>query len=107
MERIVIEPPTVAELTEYAEGLLDAYGIRLRRDARQLLSESIGVLCGNRYFDGYKSVKMLCEDIAYALYAEGFDKRGVRAADVERYAADGEYVQRMVVTIEKTHTIGF
>ena len=67
IERIEIEQPTLWDLTAYAKKMLDAYGIRLKPEAEKVISEAIGVLRGNKYFDGYKTVKMLCEDIAYSL----------------------------------------
>ena len=108
IERITIEPPTVQELTQYAKKLLEGYGITLISQTEKLLSGSIGELCNNKYFDGYKTVKMLCEDIAYSLYTDGFRKdKGLIPSDLSKFAKDSEYIQRMFVKIEKINRIGF
>lgn len=108
IERITIEPPTVQELTEYAKKLLEGYGITLISQTEKVLSDSIGELCNNKYFDGYKTVKMLCEDIAYSLYIDGFRKnKGLTPSDLSKFAKDSEYIQRRHVKIEKINRIGF
>jgi hypothetical protein len=81
------------------------------------LSESIDILLNNKYFDGYKTVKMLCEDIAYFLYTQDFmeckNKRDYRKemkiseSDLEKFVKDGEYIQGMLFKIEKKRRIGF
>lgn len=108
IEKVTIEAPTVKEFSEYAESLLSAYGIVLMREAEQLLSESIAVLCDNKYFDGYKTVKMLCEDIAYEMYIKGFEKgKDLPREALAEFSHNGDYVQRMIAKIEKTKRIGF
>ena len=108
IERLSIEAPTVQELMQYAKKLLDAYGITLTSKTEKVIFDSIDVLCGNKYFDGYKSVKMLCEDIAYTMYTAGFCKnKELLPADLSQFSKDGVYIQRMIVKIEKTKKIGF
>jgi hypothetical protein len=108
IERITLEPPTVQELTQYATKLLEGYGITLALQTKKILLDSIAELCKNKYFDGYKTVKMLCEDIAYSLYIDGFTKgTDVRPENFSKFAKDGEYIQRMIVKIEKTNKLGF
>lgn len=108
IERITIEPPTVQELTQYAQKLLEGYGITLISQTEKVLSGSIGELCNNKYFDGYKTVKMLCEDIAYSLYTDGFrNDKGLIPSDLSKFAKDSEYIQRILVKIEKINRIGF
>ena len=108
IERITIELPTVQELTQYAKKLLEGYGITLISQTEKVLSGSIDVLCNNKYFDGYKTVKMLCEDIAYSLYTDGFrNNNGLIPSDLSKFAKDSEYIQRMLVKIEKINRIGF
>ena len=100
IERITIEPPTVQELTQYAKKLLEGYGVTLISQTEKVLSGSIGELCNNKYFDGYKTVKMLCEDIAYSLYTDGFRKdKGLIPSDLSKFAKDSEYIQRIPIFI--------
>ena len=106
IERINIEPPTIQELTQYAKIILEGYGIKLLSKTENILSDSIGELHNNKYFDGYKTVKMLCEDIAYSLYTSGFRKDAeLTPSDLSKFVKDGEYIQRMVVKIEKIEKI--
>lgn len=108
IERIAVDAPTVDELTQYAKKILDIYGVTLSAQAENLVFEAIGELCKSKYFDGYKTVKRLCEDIVYALYTEGGKKSDeLSVADLSDFAKDGEYIQRMIVKIEKTKRIGF
>lgn len=108
IERIVIEKPLPQELTDYAAHMLLQYGITLKQDAEALLLQAIEVLCKNKYFDGYKTIRMLCQDIAYAAYIAGKQKaRRLDAEDLAQFAAGSEYISRMIVKIEKTARIGF
>ena len=108
IERITLEPPTVDELMKYAARLLGAYGFSLTAQAESILAESIGELCGNKYFDGYKTIKMLCEDIAYSLYISGFRKnKEIKTEDLTKFRKDSEYIRRMIVKIEAIRKIGF
>ena len=108
IERIAIEQPTLQELTQYAQKLLGEYGITLLAQTEQMISDSIEELRRSKYFDGYKTVKMLCEDIAYSLYTDGFKKdKALLPADLSKFSKDGEYIQRKIVKIEKFDRIGF
>ena len=108
IERVVIEKPLPQELTDYAAHMLLQYGISLKKDAEALLLQAIEVLCKNKYFDGYKTIRMLCQDIAYAAYIAGKQKeRRLDAEDLSQFAAGSEYINRMIVKIEKTARIGF
>ncbi|MBE6633258.1 MAG: hypothetical protein E7620_02825 [Ruminococcaceae bacterium] len=108
IEKITIEPPTLRELTEYAKRILKIYGITLSSEAEGVVSDSIDELCKNKYFDGYKTIKMLSEDIVYSLYVAGFDReREVDPSILIKFSKNSEYIRRMIVQIEKTKKIGF
>lgn len=117
LEHLMIDVPTVSELSEYAGKLLELYGFALNMQAKELLSESIGVLSDNKYFDGYKIVKILAEDIAYFLYTQDFEKYQrkrdhrkdiiISASNISKFSKDGEYIQGMIFKIEKIRRIGF
>ena len=108
IEKIVIEPPTSADLLEYANELLDRYGLRLTPRAKSIIADSIKVLSRSKYFDGYKTIKSLCRDIAYNVYVDGPPRAGFIPEDaVEKFAEDSEYIAGMLVKIEKVNKIGF
>ena len=108
LERVTIEPPTVDELMKYLEELLMAYGISVDESAKKLLSESVERLCHNKYYDGYKTIKMLGKDIAYSIYAERSNPgKPLSAAELTEFSKDSEYLNRTVTKIEKIRKIGF
>jgi hypothetical protein len=108
IERVNIELPKVEDLMTYGEEILSSYGLTLSGEAKAIVSESVKTLCKNKYFDGYKTVKMLCADIAYESYIEGVGKDGkLDASDVAKFSVDGDYIRRMLVKIEKKTQIGF
>ncbi len=108
IEKLTIEPPTVKELTDYAKELLKGYGITLKGNVERVIADSIDVLSQNKYFDGYKTVKMLCQDIAYSVYMDGpRGHKGFVLEDASAFAGDSEYVRRMTVRIERVKKIGF
>ncbi len=107
-EKVIIELPTTEEFLQYTLDMLYAYGISLDRGAEGLILESIGALCNNKYFDGYKTIKMLCEDIAYETYISGYNRiNALSANSIIKFKKDGDYIKRMIVKIEKTNKIGF
>ncbi len=107
IEQIVIEAPQNDELMKYVRELLSAYGLSLSTDAEDALSESIETVRGGKYFDGYKTVKMICRDIAYLAYANGKTDAILDLSNIKAFAKDSEYIQRMIFKIEKVKKIGF
>lgn len=108
IERINIETPTATELVEFVETRLSAYGLSLKLGAKSVIFESLKLICRSKYFDGYKTAKMLVQDIAYHAYSNGVKGRAALSeSDVEAFKKDGEYIQRMILKIKKTGKIGF
>lgn len=108
IERLTIARPTVADLLKYAKDFLQEYDLALSADAERLLSESIEELSENKYFDGYRSIKMLCEDIAYFLYTRELRKsNNITAEDLLGFERGGEYTRGRIFKISQTRRIGF
>lgn len=108
IERLTIARPTVADLLKYAKDFLQEYDLALSADAERLLSESIEELSENKYFDGYRSIKMLCEDIAYFLYTQELRKsNNITAEDLLGFERGGEYTRGRIFKISQTRRIGF
>ena len=106
IERIEIANPTATELADFVETRLAIYGLALSRLARETILESLKALCRSKYFDGYKTAKMLAQDIAYQAYSNGASGL-LSEGDVARFRCDGEYIQRMILKIKQTKKIGF
>ena len=109
LERVEIERPAKEDLLKYALEILSSYGIEADSSATKLLLDSIGALCKNKYFDGYKTVKMLSQDVAYASFIKGGkgEKLCLSAADLQGFSKESDYVRRTVIKLESTQKIGF
>ena len=53
IERVTIKKPTNEAFMDYLQSKLSAYGLELDEGAYKTVLDTIGVLCKNRYFDGY------------------------------------------------------
>lgn len=106
IEKIVISYPKTNDLFEYLESNLRKYGLNIENDAKELLLRTIETLRSNKYFDGYKTIKMLCHDIVYTVFSKR--KADSLTADMlSDFSAESEYVKRTIFNIEKKNRIGF
>lgn len=106
IEKISITSPEPEDLFEYLERNLQSYGLRLSEDAKELLLGSIEKLRSNKYFDGYKSIRMLYQDIVYTVFSEAKADL-LTAGMLANFSADSEYIRRMFTNIRRVHKIGF
>lgn len=106
IERVCLSHPDSDALLEYLSDRLEMYGLILEDDAKSLLKQSIDVLRSNKYFDGFKSIQMLYQDIVYAIFSRGKVDR-ITASMLREFEPDSEYVKRTVFNIEKVNRIGF
>ena len=107
IERVTVDKPTVDELVAFVESRVGAYGLKLNEDAVTLVREDIETLYKNKYFDGFKTAKMLAHDIAYQAYIESGDKKELSREDLSVFERDSDYISRMLAKIERTKFIGF
>ncbi len=108
LERVTLSLPKTEELFDYIEEKLALYGLSLAEDGRALLFKTIETLRESKYFDGFKSVRMICQDIAYEVFSqEDFRDYVLTAQDLKGFAYDSEYVNKTVVNMEKLSKIGF
>ena len=108
IEKLVIENPTLAELVSHAKTRLAAYGFTLDDSAASLLSDSLKLLRKNKYFDGYKTVNLMCLDIIYSIYTLG--KRScdvITLEDLALFSPESEYISRTAEKIKNARKIGF
>lgn len=107
IEKITLNLPKTAHLFEYIEGNLLGYGLSLSDDGKELLYATIEKLRKSKYFDGFKSIRLLCQEIAYTVFTEGKSDLGLLTAeDLAKFAPDSEYVERTVINFEKAVRIG-
>jgi hypothetical protein len=67
-EEITLSLPKTEDLFGYIEANLSGYGLTLSEGGRNLLFSTIEKLRKNKNFDGFKSIKLLCQDIAYSFF---------------------------------------
>lgn len=108
IEKITLSLPKTEDLFDYIAKNLYAYGISLTEDAVGLLFETIEEMRKNKYFDGFKSIKLLCQDIVYETYSKKpVENKELCAEDLKDFSADSEYVKKTLKKIQKVNEIGF
>jgi hypothetical protein len=70
LERVVIERPNVDEFAEYAQEMLNKYNISMDDASCRVIRDTLNEMRVNDYFEGYKTVKRLCDEIAYSAYSD-------------------------------------
>ena len=99
--------PKTEDLFEYIERKLSGYGLTLSDDGKQLLTATINKLRKNRYFDGFKTIRLLCQEIAYTVFSkENLVSYNLTAKDLADFAPDSEFVSKTEINFEKTRKIG-
>lgn len=107
IRRVSLLYPSVIQLADYLEHKLSTYGLKLEEKARELLSESIDELKENKYFDGYKTINRMCQDIVFDLCSsKDFSPLNITVEKLSRYSKNGEFVKSMKEII-KTRKMGF
>ena len=108
IERVEFYLPETSQLFDYVDDFMYRYGFTMRADAKKLLADSIDVLRESKYFDGFKSLQMLCSDIIYDLYTrENFDGYVITADMLADFSKDSEYIRRTIINRQKAGQIGF
>lgn len=107
IEKVTLSFPKTEDLFENIESMLNKYGLTLEDDAKRLLSDTIDKLRKNKYFDGFKTVMMLCQDIVYDVFSnENIGKSSLDAKMLSKFSSDSEYIKNMVANIERVNRIG-
>lgn len=107
IETVTLSLPKTEDLFGYIEETLCNYGLSLQQDAKDLLFDTIETIRNNRYFDGFKTIKMLCHDIVYCIFSnESVVLTSLTAEMLSDFSANSEYVKRTVSNIEKVNQIG-
>jgi hypothetical protein len=109
LETVKIELPETKELFGYIERKLGEYDLTLTDEAKALLHKTIDTIRRNKYFDGYKTLRLLCQDIVYDVFSqEKVESVTLDAQALEKFASDGEYIRNMIYKFERVaRKIGF
>lgn len=104
IRRIKLSYPSSSQFLDYIYNKLEKYGLELNDEARELLKESVDELRNFKYFDGYKTINRMCQDIVFDLcMSEKFNSKSIGKETLIRYSKNGEFVQSMkeIATVKK------
>ncbi len=107
LEKSVLSLPQTDVLVEYVADRLQMYGLSLDPGAEKTVFKAIETMRANKYFDGYKTLLILCQDIVYEAYSgETMSGKTITATDLERFAPENTYMQRATWRAERERRIG-
>ncbi len=107
LEKSVLNLPDTDSLLLYVSDRLSMYGLTIDESAERMIYNVIEKLRANKYFDGYKTLIILCQDIAYEVYSGGaMSGNVITANDIKRFAPDSAYVKRITWRDESRGRIG-
>lgn len=108
LERIDLTMPKSEEMLGYVSKKLSAHGLSVSRDNMEKLNLSIEKIRESKFFDGFKTLGMLYQDIAYEHFCESGANQGLIGDDtIAKFTVDSAYVKKLISDDEKTHGIGF
>ena len=108
LERINLGMPNNEEIIQYVCDKLAIHGLSMSHDNMEKLNLTIEKIRESVLFDGFKTLNMLYQDIAYEHFCEsGAGKGEIGDNTIAKFTVDSEYVKKLICTDEKTHTIGF
>ncbi len=106
IERSVLTLPETEDLMQFVSRRLAEYGMRLNEEAERLVYRVIEKMRQNKYFDGYKTLKILCQDIIYEVYSDPDNTDDIiTIEELRRFDLDGSYIKR--ATWKSERKIGF
>ena len=99
--------PEASELTAFCVTQLEKYHLRLDDSARALLEQTVTALMAYDYFDGYKTLIRLCQDIAFHLVSlPDLGGAAITAAHLADFSSDSPFVTGLM-RISRRRAIGF
>jgi len=108
LERVNIEMPGNMQMLDYVRMKLMAHGLLLTDKEMHKLRPTINILEKSKIFDGFKTLDMLCQDIAYEHFCQSDARQAIIGEDVvAKFMEDSAYVKKFTNATEKTHGIGF
>lgn len=108
IEKVRFKTPKASHFVNYIEQQLKKHQVTLDECARKILTETVEELQQTEYFDGYKTINMLCSDLIYRQFsADEFEGYVVGEKTALYYAKDSDFVTRTKQNIEKRKEIGF
>lgn len=108
IDKVVFVLPETPVLCQHMEKYVNKYGFYFSEKAREILAETIDTLRNAEYFDGYKTLNMICTDLLYREFSsETFGGFEITADMVRYYAKDSDFIKRTKNNMKKKNRIGF
>ncbi len=108
LEKSTFKLPETAEFLQFITDKLSAYQLTLDDSARALLTNTVEKLRENKYFDGYKTLSRLCQDIVYEYFSvRSVSGTVVSAENLKEFAPESKYIERATWKAERKMKIGF
>ena len=97
LDKIALPLPETEDLFDFVTRKLGEHGLTTDESAKELLLRTINELRANRYFDGYKTISMLCQDIVYEHFSSPVaGKATLSAKDLDAFAPGSNYVKKAI-----------
>ena len=108
IEKVTFKMPETEELLEYIKDNVSMYGFNISEKALKILNETISELRDGKYFDGYKTLNMICTDLIYRIASQDeFDGYIITDKIVNCYSYNSEFIKKTKADLEKRNRIGF
>lgn len=106
IEIVQLQLPSIEDFALYIKRKMREYHFDISEKNMKILSDSIKILRESRYFDGYKSMNRLIQDIVYEAYmGDSYEESMIDEQIILRFGPKSEYIQRMKANYERK--IGF
>lgn len=107
IEKSVLHLPKSADFLEFIAERLSVYDLTLDDGAKDLLLKTIEKLRQNKYFDGYKTLIMLCQDIVYEFLSLKKEADNLITAEhLKEFGPESKYIERATWKAESKRKIG-
>lgn len=108
IETVTLTFPKTEDLFVFIEDSLNEYGLSLEADGKKMLFDTIEKMRNSKYFDGYRTIVMLCQDIVYDFFSkESVEDLSLDAEMLSKFSVDSEYITNMIANYERISRIGF
>ena len=95
IEKSYLVMPDTNDFLQFVMKRLSTYNLTLNQSAQDLLFKTIEKLKENKFFDGYKTLTMLCQDIVYEFFSRKESLETVISAEhLVEFAPDSKYIER-------------
>jgi len=108
IEKAVFILPETEALYSYMEERIKKYGFTINDEVKKILIDTIDELRKSKYFDGYKTLNMICSDLVYREFSsDKFSSYEITKETAEYYSKKGEFISKTKSNFEKRNKIGF